>query len=96
MENFDRTMRTTISSITRDHPMDPELVCRDIVLPQTVEEEIKDGFFELKQKFKTEGPSSIYISHVVMHEKHPLLKKVSIKTLKTLLVDSSVIYLKVR
>lgn len=30
-----------------------------------------------------------------MHEKHPLLKKVSIDTLKTLLVDSSVIYLNI-
>jgi hypothetical protein len=33
--------------------MDPELICRDVILPFTVEEEIKDGFFELKQKFKT-------------------------------------------
>ena len=40
MQNFDNTMRTTISSVTRDHPMDPELVCRDIVLPQTIEEEL--------------------------------------------------------
>ena len=48
-------MRTTISSITRDHPMDPELVCRDMRLPPTIEEEIKDGFFELKQKFKESG-----------------------------------------
>lgn len=41
-------MRNTVNSITRDHPLDPELVCRDVVLPYTVEEEIKDGFFELK------------------------------------------------
>ena len=30
-----------------------------------------------------------------MHEKHPLLKKVDLETLKMLLVDSSVIYLNV-
>jgi hypothetical protein len=47
--------------------MDPELVCRDIRLPSTIEEEIKDGFFELKPKFREQGQSSIYISHVVMH-----------------------------
>jgi len=78
-------MRATITSSLRDHPLDPELVCRDVVLPFTIEEEIKDGFFELKQKFKSEGPTSIYISHVVMHEKHPILKKVNIETLKLLL-----------
>ena len=87
-------MHTSISTI-KDHPMDPELICRDVVLPFTVEEEIKDGFFELKQKFKTSGIRSIYISHVVMHEKHPLLKKLDLETLKLLLVDSSVIYLNV-
>jgi len=65
------------------------------VLPATIEEEIKDGFFELKQKFKSEGPSSIYISHLVLHEKHPLLKKVDLETLKLLLMDSSVIYLSI-
>ena len=41
------------------------------------------------------GPSSIYISHVTLHEKHPLLRKIEIDTLKTLLLESSVIYLSV-
>ncbi len=40
--------------------------------------EIKDGFFELKQKFKESGPRSIYISHAVLYEKHPLLRKLKI------------------
>jgi hypothetical protein len=91
---METAMRTTISS-NRDHPLDPELVCQERVLPATIEEEIKDGFFELKQKFKDAGPSSIYISHVVLHEKHPLLRKVKIETLKLLLQDSTVIYLSV-
>ena len=77
------------------HPQDPELVCTEKHLPTNIEEEIKDGFFELKQKFKDVGPSSIYISHVTLHEKHPLLKKIEIDTLKTLLLESSVIYLAV-
>lgn len=60
----------------------------------SIEEEIKEGFFELKQKFKSEGLSNIYISHVVLHQKHPILKKLDIETLKLLLTDSSVMYLK--
>ena len=32
---------------------------------------------------------------MVLHEKHPLLKKVDVETLKTLLLESSVIYLSV-
>ncbi len=77
------------------HPKDPELICTEKQLPENIEEEIKDGFFELKQKFKDVGPSSIYISHVTLHEKHPLLKKIEVETLKTLLLESSVIYLSV-
>jgi len=77
------------------HPMDPDLFVTEKLLPTNIEEEIKDGFFELKQKFKDVGPSSIYISHVVLHEKHPLLKKIQVETLKQLLLESSVIYLSV-
>ena len=77
------------------HPQDPELICTEKPLPENIEEEIKDGFFELKQKFKDVGPSSIYISHVTLHEKHPLLCKIEIETLKQLLLESSVIYLSV-
>lgn len=58
-----------------------------------IEEEIKDGFFELKQKFRNEGPSSIYISHIVLHQKHPIFKKCDIETLKKFLQESSIVYL---
>ena len=75
------------------HPKDPELICTEKELPTNIEEEIKDGFFELKQKFRDAGASSIYISHVVLHEKHPLLCKIEVETLKTLLLEASVIYL---
>jgi hypothetical protein len=30
------------------HPRDPELMCTEKILPNHIEEEIKDGFFELK------------------------------------------------
>ena len=77
----------------KKHPLDPELVATEKELPQDIENQIKDGFFELKHKFKEAGPSSIYISHVVLHEKHPIFCKLDVVTLKTMLADSSVIYL---
>ena len=97
INKFEATMRSTGSRIMEDkaHPRDPELICTEKPLPENIEEEIKDGFFELKQKFKDVGPSSIYISHVVLHEKHPILKKIEVSTLKQLLLESSVIYLSV-
>ena len=97
INKFEATLRSTNSRVMEDkaHPRDPELICTEKPLPENIEEEIKDGFFELKQKFKDVGPSSIYISHVVLHEKHPLLKKIEVTTLKNLLLESSVIYLSV-
>ena len=99
-KSINQFQRTTHSSSSRvmehgRHPKDPELICQEKQLPDNIEEEIKDGFFELKQKFKDVGPSSIYISHVTLHEKHPLLRKIEVETLKTLLLESSVIYLSV-
>ena len=75
------------------HPKDPDLLVKQRELPPNIEDEIKEGFFELRQKFKEKSPSSIYISHVVLHEKHPLLKKLQIATLQMLLHESSIIYL---
>jgi len=97
INKFNSTARSNTSRVIEApaHPNDPELLCTEKVLPQNIEEEIKDGFFELKQKFKEAGPSSIYISHVVLHEKHPILKKIEVETLKKLLLESSVIYLSV-
>lgn len=69
------------------------MVCTEKELDPSIEDEIKEGFFELKQKFKDSGESSIYISHVVLHNKHPIFSKMEIDTLKTLLAESSVLYL---
>jgi hypothetical protein len=87
------------SSVKGVHPQaldfdeEPELVCREKEIDPSVEDEIKDGFFELRQKFKESGESSIYISHIVLHEKHPIFSKMDVETLKTLLTESSIIYL---
>ena len=97
INKFNKSFQSTSSRVMEQarHPQDPELICTEKQLPDNIEEEIKDGFFELKQKFKDVGPSSIYISHVTLHEKHPLLRKLEIETLKVLLLESSVIYLSV-
>lgn len=79
--------------LLQTHPLDPELVCNDVYLPPSLEDEIKDGFYELKQKFNRSANPNIYISHAVLHEKHPLLKKIDISTLKMLIQDSQVVYL---
>ena len=44
-----------------------KLVCTERELNADIEDEIKSGFFELKQKFSESGPSSIYISHIILH-----------------------------
>lgn len=82
-----------LSTKAYKHPTDPELICQDKELPSTIEAEIKEGFFELRQKFKSTGPSSIYISHIVLHNKHPLLKKIQMVSLKKLLQEAQVMHL---
>lgn len=42
------------------------LVYSETLLPVGIEEEIKEGFFELKPKF-TRQQGSIYISHRILH-----------------------------
>lgn len=72
---------------------EPELVCKQKELDANVEDDIKAGFFELKQKFADNGSSSIYVSHVVLKDKHPIFGKLEIETIKAVLGDSSIIYL---
>ena len=73
--------------------VEPQLVCTERELPADIEQQIRQGFFELKQKFSEEGPSSIYISHVVLQQKHPIFMKCEMETLKRLLIESSIVYL---
>lgn len=46
----------------------------------------------MKQKFK-DVTTAMYISHVTLHEKHPVFGKLDILTLKSLLKESSIISL---
>lgn len=50
INKFNQTIRSNTSKIIEAaaHPKDPELLCTEKVLPDNIEEEIKDGFFELK------------------------------------------------
>ena len=57
----------SINALEEEEDGEGQLLCTERELPLNIEEEIKDGFFELKQKFRDEGPSSIYISHIVLH-----------------------------
>lgn len=96
MGSIDMHSPTSPSAQGNNEPNpEPELVCREKELDPHIEDEIKDGFFELRQKFKGagEGESSIYVSHVVLHAKHPIFGKVDIDTLKNILSEASIIYL---
>jgi len=74
--------------------LDPELVTELKILPVELEKKIKEGFYELRQKFKEHDPQcSIYISHVVLHEHHPVFSKLHIDTVKQLLTESRIISL---
>jgi hypothetical protein len=50
INKFDQTVRSNQSRVIEAaaHPKDPQLLCTEKQLPDTIEEEIKDGFFELK------------------------------------------------
>jgi hypothetical protein len=54
-------------------------------LPDTLEDEIKAGFFEFRRKFSTNEPSQYFISHALLHQKHPFFRKLSIETVKFLI-----------
>ena len=72
---------------------------QDILLPHSVELDIKLGFFELKPKFlfntepTQEFSKNTYISHLVLHQKHPVFRKFSLDTLKELIQLSKFISL---
>ena len=61
------------------------------MLPKSLEQEIKEGFFELRQKFTQSNQSSIYVSHQVLHAKHPFFSKLDVETLKTILRESTIV-----
>lgn len=62
-----------------------KLVCTERLLPETVEDEIKEGFYEMRHKFKPDGASQVYISHLVLQAKHPLFAKLKVNTVRKIL-----------
>ena len=74
-----------------------------------VESEIKEGFFEIRKKFGGIGGNSIeettsrtsqgeeqvqvYVSHLCLHNYHPIFCKFNLDVVKTILNFSQIIYL---
>lgn len=64
-----------------------------------VEREIKEGFFEIRKKFGGDEPISgeevqVYVSHLCLHNYHPIFCKFNLNVVKTILNFSQIIYLK--
>lgn len=64
-----------------------------------MEREIKEGFFEIRKKFG-EDPGAqdsevqVYVSHLCLHNYHPIFCKFNLDVVKTILNLSQIIYLK--
>lgn len=65
-------------------------------LKPEVEEEIKEGFFEIRKKHE-EGDEAtdkqVYVSHMCLHNFHPIFCKFELSTVKIILHYSSIVYL---
>ena len=78
-------------------------------LKPEVEKEIKEGFFEIKKKFDEDGYDGelnmqnrggkaddevqVYVSHLCLHNFHPIFCKFNLETVKIILNYSSIVYL---
>jgi hypothetical protein len=66
-------------------------------LDSSVEDDIRDGFFEIEKKFtrRTRGQSrQMYVSHECLHQFHPVFQKVGLNTVRHVLENSAIIHLK--
>ena len=67
-------------------------------LKPEVEKEIKEGFFEIKKKYE-DGENGggeevqVYVSHLCLHNFHPIFCKFELETVKIILHYSSIVYL---
>jgi hypothetical protein len=78
---------------------DLELYYMEKQLKPGVEREIKEGFFEIRKKFGGQEPISgeevqVYVSHLCLHNYHPIFCKFNLNVVKTILNYSQIIYLK--
>lgn len=85
---------------------DMEMQFMERSLRPEVEEQIKEGFFEIRKKYDEEelagrrkrgGPhqaeedSQVYVSHLCLHNYHPIFCKFEIETVKVILHYSSIV-----
>ena len=78
---------------------DLELYYMEKQLKPGVEREIKEGFFEIRKKFGGQVPIEgeevqVYVSHLCLHNYHPIFCKFNLDVVKTILNFSQIIYLK--
>ena len=79
---------------------DLELYYMEKQLKPGVEREIKEGFFEIRKKFgegdgsQQEDQIQVYVSHLCLHNYHPIFCKFNLDVVKTILNFSQIIYLK--
>ena len=79
---------------------DLELYYMEKQLKPGVEREIKEGFFEIRKKFGGQDQSiageevQVYVSHLCLHNYHPIFCKFNLDVVKTILNFSQIIYLK--
>ena len=77
---------------------DLELYYMEKQLKPGVEREIKEGFFEIRKKFgegeTAEQQVQVYVSHLCLHNYHPIFCKFNLDVVKTILNFSQIIYLK--
>lgn len=77
---------------------DLELYYAEKQLKPGIEKEIKEGFFEIKKKFG-DGDSvpgeatQVYVSHLCLHNYHPIFSKLQLEVVKIVLNFSQIIYL---
>jgi hypothetical protein len=72
-------------------------------LKPEVEKEIKEGFFEIKKKFSVSNVATgkkeekeethVYVSHLCLHNFHPIFCKFALSTVKLILHLGSIIFL---
>ena len=88
---------------------DLELYYMEKQLKPGVESEIKEGFFEIRKKFggndganideaasrtsQGEEHVQVYVSHLCLHNYHPIFCKFNLDVVKTILNFSQIIYL---
>lgn len=99
------TQSTASTLLKHFKQQEMEMYYSEKQLRPEIEEEIKSGFFEITKKFNesvsgslaaaTRDPSDtqVYVSHLCLHNYHPIFSKFALETVKIILHYSSIVYL---